>query len=176
MRKRCLQTTLFLASVLSVALTAVLTTAWACVPFPQALATLQPQSSGPPGTEVTVHGLGYDKGPIEIRWNALDGPRLASATGPDFSVPVTIPEAPDGLYSVVVLSRAQDGSIGSAGSTPFQVISPGSGGPGTNPSPSKTSSPSSRSSVPALLTGGALVVVGALIGAVASRRRRSRDR
>lgn len=99
----------------------------ACVPQPN-LVVLQPRSSGPPGTEVTVEGVGLDPGPAEVRWNGAGGPLLGEATGPSFSVPVKIPEASPGLYIVVVVSRQPGGGIGNTGTVGFQVT-----GRGTEP-------------------------------------------
>lgn len=156
--------------------------AWACVPIPQALTSLTPRSSGPPGSEVTVNGLGYDEGPIEVRWNGVGGQRLASATGPDFSVLVTIPDAVEGLYGIVVVSRARDGSIGSAGSAAFQVVSPedpGAGASAPAPSGKDDRAPPTTTSpltVPlAMAAGASLVALGGLGGAALAGRRRRRE-
>lgn len=102
--------------------------AWACVPQAR-LVTLEPGSSGPVGTEVTVEGLAFDPGPVEVRWDASDGPALGRANGPSFSVKVTIPEATEGLHAIVVLGRNPDGSIGNAATAAFQVAPAGGGGP-----------------------------------------------
>jgi hypothetical protein len=93
--------------------------ALACVRQP--LVVVQPQSSGPPGTRVTVAGTGFSDDRTELRWNGQDGPLLGTATGPEFSVPVTIPEAPGGLYSLVAVLRSPDGSIGNAVRASFQI-------------------------------------------------------
>lgn len=153
--------------------------AWACVPVPQALTSLAPSSSGPPGAEVTVNGLGYDEGPIEVRWNGVGGQRLASTNGPNFSVPVTIPDAMEGLYAIVVVSRAPDGSIGSAGSAAFQVVLPEEGSAGASvaapPGGEDRFSPAIASplTVPlAMVAGASLVALGALGGAALAGRRR----
>ncbi len=95
-------------------------TSWACVPQAR-LVFLEPRSSGPSGSEITVSGVGFDPTDIEIRWNTSDGERLASATGPDFSAQVTIPTVEPGLYGVIVLSRLSDGRLGNAGRAAFQV-------------------------------------------------------
>lgn len=112
----------FFGAALVVALLAASSVAWACVPQPRLL-TVQPRSSGPAGSEVTVAALGFDPGRAEVRWNAIDGELLASGNGPDFSVTVTIPEAPDGLYNLVVLARSPNGEIGNTGTLSFQVTS-----------------------------------------------------
>lgn len=111
----------FYAAVLIVAEFAA-TWAWACVPLAR-LVSLRPGSSGPPGSHVTVEGVGFDGPPnnIEIRWNDSQGQLLTTATGPNFTVDVEIPASSQGLYGIVVLSRQPEGPIGNAGRAPFQV-------------------------------------------------------
>lgn len=148
--------------------------AWACVPQAR-LVSIDPSSSGPPGSVVTVEGLAFDPGPAEVRWNASDGPRLATTTGPDFSVPVTIPTAAAGLYSIVVLSRAPDGSVGNAGSAAFEVTRPGDS-QGAIPSAAPNPGRAGSSSLPGMvlaMSGVVLLVLGGVVGAYLSRRRRS---
>lgn len=165
-----------------VAAVAVVGAAWACVPQP--LVTVRPASSGPAGTEVTVEGLAVN-GALEIRWNSVDGPRLATATGPSFSVQVTIPEAPPGLYSVIVLERKPDASLASTGRAAFLVT-------GADPMPSGKPVPPPRNAarpavvwdssvspalvVLAVMGGAALLALGAVGGALLTRRRHARER
>lgn len=111
-----------------------------------------------------------------MRWDAPDGPRLGGATGPDFSTRVRIPKVPGGLYTLIVLERQQDGSIGNAASAPFEVTDGERAGEGRGPAggngPSSGSRPagSSEPSWPALAAGGfALVLLGALGGALLRR-------
>jgi len=154
---------------------------WACVPQP--LVTVHPQASGSSGSEVTVEGVAM-AGATEIRWNGVDGPRLATTTGTSFSVPVTIPPAGEGLYAIVAFERRPDGSIGSSGSAAFQVTpEPDRGGePRSSPStstpaqagPSPASSQSAGGGTALAVVGGVvLLALGALGGAVLSRRRRT---
>jgi len=133
-------------------------------------------ASGPAGAEVTVNGYSVS-GRVEVRWNALDGPLLATAQGPSFSAPAKIPAADPGLYTVLVLERGSGGALGSTGRAAFQVTS------GTTPRPSPdrpsmtptTATPTSSStSVPAAAAavgGAALLTLGAIGGAFAARRR-----
>lgn len=154
--------------------------AWACVPVAN-LVSLRPDSSGPAGSRIVVNGLGFSETPVEIRWNAPNGPRLAAAHGPNFSAKVTIPNAPAGLHTLIVLERQQDGSIGNAGSTPFDVTgrdetgsSPATGTdaqPMAEPVPSSERSWGPRWLAPAA-AGIALVLVGALGGVMVTRSRR----
>ncbi|MDQ3825084.1 MAG: hypothetical protein M3325_04810, partial [Actinomycetota bacterium] len=82
---------------------------WACVPQP--LVSVLPRASAPPGGRVTVQALAVT-GVQEVRWNSVDGPKLADAVGPSFSTDVTVPDVPDGLYTIIVLERRPDGSVG----------------------------------------------------------------
>lgn len=109
--------------------------AWGCVPRAN-LVTLRPQSSGPPGDEVTVEGVGLDPGEVEVRWNAADGKLLGKGEGPDFTASIVIPEVAQGLYAVVVISRQPGGGIGSTGTAAFHVTMPVSPG-GVDPAPSQ---------------------------------------
>lgn len=163
--------------------------AWACIPQAR-LVSLRPVSSGPPGMSVTVDGLALDGGPNEVRWSSPDGPKLASATGPNFSVSVTIPDVPVGLYGLYVISRLRDGSIGNAASAAFQVTAPGGqdavdtppgrSSPGTSEvgtgighdDPKSSSSSSGPGAAATASVGGAGLVVGGLAGALITRRRK----
>lgn len=93
--------------------------AWACTP--QASITISP-NSGPPGSGATVNGSAFQSGPVEIRWNSATGTKLTDATGPNFSVGITIPQTSDDVYYVVAVA------VGTSyrASTPFEVISPSS--------------------------------------------------
>lgn len=150
-------------------------TAWACVPQP--LITLSPIASGTAGTEVTVNGYSVN-GRAEVRWNALDGPLLATAQGPAFSAPVKIPPAAPGLYTVLVLERGAGGALGSTGQAAFEIISdipppPGALQPSTTiaaPRSSSTSGPAGA----AALGGAAMLTLGAVGGTLAARRRSRR--
>ena len=106
----------------SATLTWVLTasTSWACVPQP--LLSILPRSSGEPGQAVTLEGLHFS-GRVEIRWNTIDGPLLASPIGSPFSVATTVPEAPEGLYALVALERDQAGGIVGVTRSAFEITS-----------------------------------------------------
>ncbi len=159
---------------------------WACVPQP--LVSVQPMASGPPGGQVTVNALAIT-GPAEIRWSAPDGPLLATAAGPSFSVPITIPDVPRGLYSLVVVERQPGGSLGSSGIVAFEVTAPGDTLSGESHSPAQPSgdAPKALDATTALVSaepsppatpgwllavaGFGLVALGVLGGLLLSRRR-----
>lgn len=155
--------------------------AHACVPQP--LIVLSPQASGPSGSRVTVNGLAVE-GTVEIRWNAVDGPQLGEARGPNFSGEVVIPEASEGLHAIIVAERRPDGGLGSTGRAAFYVTN-GANSDSRQSTSSRdenleasaaTASGDSSSSPPSaatLLVGGAsLVAVGALAGGILTRRHR----
>lgn len=148
--------------------------AYGCVPQPFIL--VHPRASATPGTEVRVDGQLFSNGSkIEIRWNATDGPQLATAQSADFSVPITIPSAPAGLYTVVALTRSQAGVQGEVARAAFQVT-------GGAPAPAPAVGSSGAGAVPARRDGGTsfpsvaaavgLVALGLLGGALLFGRRR----
>lgn len=159
-----------------------LSPAWSCVPgSPLPFVVLEPASFGPAGSQITVQGLHFLEAPIEVRWKGLDGPRLQTATGPDFSSSVTVPEEPPGLYELVVLSRRSDGSIADATRATFQVTGAHNGGQGSNVDgggaraagdASSTTSSVTDNLLLVLLSGVVLVVLGGLGGARLARRRK----
>jgi hypothetical protein len=84
--------------------------AWACVSGPVVnLSTV----SAKPGEEVTITGTGFRQAdPVQIRWNALDGPIVAELAKPDnqtitanFAVP---PGTAPGSY-VLIVSQTKNG-------------------------------------------------------------------
>lgn len=163
--------------------------ALACVPL-ATLVSLEPSSSGAAGSRVTVQGLGFDANPIEIRWNGPDGPELGNSVGPNFSVPITIPEVPEGLYTVVVLSRLSQGNIGYAAGTSFQVTESGGSHEDNDSSTASTHSNSGGTTnigqpqssvslgiVMSVVVGAGLLLVGGLVGVLVSRQwRRKKQR
>ena len=88
--------------------------AWACVSGPVAnLSTIQAK----PGQEVGLTGTGFQVGnQALVRWNALDGPVLATVappiTGGTLQTNFTVPEGTKpGSYVVVVSQTKADGSL-----------------------------------------------------------------
>lgn len=143
--------------------------ALACVPMPYVL--IQPRASGPPGTTVDVVGSNFETEVTEVRWNALDGALLAKASGSSFSASVTIPDDPEGLYTVLAISRGAQGEVLDVARTPFAVTSRNPGAqatPAPAPSPPEPSSPSP---VPPMLVGAGLVAAAGAGGALVARRR-----
>src|SRR5215218_3170720 len=78
--------------------------AWACVP--QGGVKLS-SSSAMPLSKVSVEVTGFPADElVNLRWNAPDGPILASGTGPAFTKEVTVPDTNHGFC--VVVARATD--------------------------------------------------------------------
>lgn len=123
---------------------------WACsfAPYiPPGSGGVSP-NRGAEGTVARVSGRAFRPGPIDVRWNATDGPVLATTEGPEFSVQVTIPSARPGVYSIVAVQVG----TGKA-SAPFEVtasnttVPSGSGGGGSEATvtESETSAPAEAS-------------------------------
>lgn len=154
------------------------TLGWACVPQP--LVWVEPASSGPAGSEVEVHALSLSGGQAEVRWNGIDGEVLATGGGSELSETMTIPDAPPGLYSIILIERDANGAVGASGRAAFLVTDPSgpsepdSGETGTavgDDAPAPQSSSSSLSAPVAWLGGAGLLVLGVLGGIVLSRNR-----
>lgn len=86
--------------------------AWACTQ--QAFIGSISPGSGPAGSRATVTARMFNPGPVQIRWNSTDGTLLATGTGPDFAVAVTIPNATPDTYSVVAVQREGNVVLGKA--------------------------------------------------------------
>lgn len=79
---------------------------FACTVLPQVSYSLLPESATP-GSTVMVEGQNVkSQSPVEIRWNGVGGKVLASATPVNgtFSVPVQVPEAAPGIYSLMLVT------------------------------------------------------------------------
>ncbi len=106
--------------------------AWACLPV--ASLTSNP-AQAQPGSQVTITGSEFGKNPVDIHFNALSGPVLATLT-PDsngnFSGAVTIPSDAAPGSAVLVATEAAATATGSKGSSPgvparalVDVVGPG---------------------------------------------------
>src|SRR4051794_7645607 len=115
--------------------------AWACTP--QAYISLSP-SSGPPGTVVTVTGSRFvADGRVELRLNSVDSAPVATATGPSFSVQVTIPQdvQPGATVLIGATGYDQDGQAVSQPATGYRVAGPAAAAPAPAPA---TTAPAAR--------------------------------
>lgn len=87
------------------------TSAWACTA--QVGVAPLPIQAAAPGSEVVVSGNSSTPGNVEIRWNGMRGPVLATALadkgpyGVAFEAPVTIPQVSPGVYYLVVAGGDQ---------------------------------------------------------------------
>lgn len=90
-----------LAGILSLA-----SLAWACTYAPRIMN--MGSQEGTSGSRVTVTGQGVaPEGVVEIRWNGVNGPKLAQTTANangDFSAVATIPETTPDVYSLFVVA------------------------------------------------------------------------
>lgn len=59
-------------------------------------------TSGAPESKVTVKGAQFGDAIAQIRWNAVDGPLLATATGSDWTQTITVPKVAPDFYVIVV--------------------------------------------------------------------------
>lgn len=157
-----------------VATVGVAAVAWACVPQPYLV--VQPRASGAVGDEVEVVGENFDPGPVEVRWNALDGELLGKAAGPSFAAKVIVPEDEAGLYSLLAISRGPQGQVVGIARVAFSLTGaePGvapagdASGAGAGGSGSGTGD-SSSSPIAPMAFGAALVAAGGAAGAGAMR-------
>jgi hypothetical protein len=136
--------------------------AWACTP--QARITTD-VGQGQPGTRVVVTGeLFADGGPVTITW--YGGAALSTATGPSFSVPVTIPNAPADTHTIVAVGRNPNGTEAGRARASFTI-------PGVEPTPSDTATGGggSTGSSSGTATGGDRAARGST-GATANARER----
>ena len=138
---RNLSRRILLASIAApaVVLTAV-SLAWACVP--QGTLNLNP-TQGAAGSQVAASGSGFEAGAtVEIRWESRTGTLLATATGPSFNVPITIPRSATGGTHYVSAAMVGEHAEHSATAASFEVTGPAPPGPpGTNPAPPSTVDP-----------------------------------
>lgn len=170
---------LFLAfgwgSIAAVVVGLAFTPAFACAPLP--LLSVEPRSSGAAGSTIGVDGLRFTVGPAEVRWNTVDGPLLATATGPDFHAELEIPRTAPGLYALLGLSRGADGSVGVVARTSFEVTDGSAAAlSAAAPTVAPSRSQRGRSGVAVAALVGAGAVVGGSVGLLAGRRRHAAHR
>ena len=165
-----------------------LAAAWACLPV-ASLTTNQAMAQ--PGSQLTVTGAEFGSNPVDIHFNALTGPVLATLTPDDngnFSGAVTIPSDAAPGSAVLVATEAAATPTGSKGSSPgvparalIEVVGPGGAplapaGPATAArpvSPLTTSSVGAGAlALVALGVLGVALLVGAGFAMVGTRRAR----
>lgn len=128
--------------------------AWACTPSGSIIAN---PSSGLPGSVIDISGTGFmsptetsqdqQVGQVEIRWNTTSGPLLATAPGPSFTQPVTVPQnASARTYYFVAVQRRSDGVVVRQGAASFEVTAPQSE---PAPAPAPQQQPPAEASAPA---------------------------
>lgn len=152
--------------------------AFACTVLPQVSYSLLPESATP-GSTVMVQGQNVrTQSPVEIRWNGVGGKVLASAI-PDkgaFAVPVQIPEATPGIYSLMLVTENAG-----VGRTAFEVVGTATDAPTSRPgaqlwTSTQASVPADGAADPSLVGVGLLAVgvVGLFAGSTVAVVRRRR--
>jgi hypothetical protein len=140
-------------------------------------------SSGPGGTTVQATGSGFPSAPVEIRWGSHHGTLLETALGPDFSVPVTIPTAAPGIYSLSAApagDHASDTEVAAAfevtGSSapPGGQVPPAGGAQQLAPLPAQPPFPTSTARQVAVATGARARAVKRCKRRYSARRARTR--
>lgn len=95
--------------------------AWACTGQPRVFTVSQPAAAEGQAVEARGEATQANR-PIAIRWNNLEGEVLGAgvtdATGA-FAVPITLPKAAPGIYSVVLTGDT------AAGRTTIEITAPG---------------------------------------------------
>lgn len=98
----------------AITLLAAASLAWACTPDSDIDITPGVVPAG--GAAVTVNGTSFvDGAAVQLRWNAADGPVLATTTArggqsASFSVPITVPRVPEDEYTVVAITEDYAGN------------------------------------------------------------------
>lgn len=105
--------------------------AWACVSGPVVnLSTISAKA----GEQVTVTGTGFrSPDPVQVRWNALDGPIVAEMARPDnqtINATFTVPQGTAPGNYVVIVSQTRDGGTTLS---PIRAVLGVVGPTGTNP-------------------------------------------
>lgn len=162
-------------------LVATIGVAWACTEF----TSLAAPKSSPALAEVQVKGTGQVKPKdaakqVEIRWNDVNGPLLATATAQEISdgVKAVVPNAPPGIYFLVAVNDGKG-----IARTSIEVTSPaGTGAPvdfrPLTPAASQLAGTSSGNSSQlagmALLAGGLIVLFGGALAGLSLQSRKAR--
>lgn len=137
--------------------------AWACTPQPRVVATSA--ESGPPRGSVTVRGEAVaPSGPVELRWDGVRGPVIATAVADEsrrFEAKAIVPDSEPGVHTIMVVSQG----VG-VGRTPFEVTSSSASTapaePRSSPWPAAHNPPSGgQGGIGGLVIGAGLLGVGA---------------
>ena len=140
MRTTSQRLVVLLVSVLAVGVTGA-AIAWACTP--QATIGLSSAGADASGETVTVTGENWlppaqseGQAPVEIRWDSVNGPLLATDQGPTINVTIAIPDAQPDTHWVYAVVRGANGEVFTRGAQ--YVIGAGSA-PGTAQQPGQNS-------------------------------------
>jgi len=172
----------------TVAFLAVTSTAWACTSsptmtlVPAAPAAVAGSSSGPgafaaaaPSSAVTVKMTGGEWASdqaVQIHWNGLAGPVLATTQGGNFSVPIQVPQVNPGVYYVTATDPGGTTRVSQALEVtgPARAAGPVPATPRTSPAATHGGS---DVMLGAGLLGGGLVAVFSVVALTTVGRRRA---
>ena len=157
-------------------------TAWACTEFTSLVA---PKST-PALAEIQVKGTGQVKPrdaskQVEIRWNDVTGPVVATATAQQISagVKATVPNVPAGIYFLVAVNDGKGSArtsievtspVGAAAPVDFRPLTPSVG----NQPAAASSGNSSQLAGMGLLAGGLVVLFGGALAGLSLQSRKAR--
>ena len=168
--------------------------AWACTN--QARIITVNSLTGPPAMVLSLTGNRVPPmAPVEVRWNALDGARIASAVADqagNFTAQITVPDVAPGIYTIIssagefaVARTAFEVTAPPAAKTPVQMVRPPAssdlwnGFTGSNATVGATATPEAPSGRNASLAVGLGLLGASLAGAsfgaafmISSRRRK----
>jgi hypothetical protein len=148
-------------------------TAWACVSGPSV--TLNP-ANAKPGDTVTASMRDFRKAdPIQARWNALNGPVLATfehnGSGTPFTGQFTVPgDAKPGNYVLILTQTASDGKMTQMPVRALvTVVSPNGSNPvlGAAVSPTEANRPAGLVTNDESISGASLLLAGLGVAGVA---------
>jgi len=95
--------------------------AWACTPSAYIFLSA---TGGSSGTTINVKGKEFAPGPVEIQWNGVPEAQPTVANGPNFSVPVAVPDVEPGVYYLQATAVDDFGGIEGQATRAFKVSVP----------------------------------------------------
>ncbi len=165
--------------------------AWACTASPtMTLIPANPAAAGTapggansfvgsaPGSTVTVkmtQGSWASTQAVQIHWNSLTGPVLATTAGGDFSVPVQVPQVGPGVYYMVAADTTNN-AVQTKVAQAIEVTGPAGAAVARSTTPLPQSASHAGSGNVALgvgLLGGGMVALFSGVTVITLKRRRS---
>ena len=146
---------------------------WACTPA-ASISVERPAGVVAPRQELTVHGSSFtDRLPVEVRWDAAEGPLLATSKGPSFNIALHVPaEATGGPHTIVALQHDASGAVVGKSADVVQLAGGGPAVPAWTGAVPAGSQGTAGSSAPLFLVAGAGAAGVVGMGLVVAARRR----